>query len=417
MNIQKILITIFLLVTLAVNSYSQWTKIVSAPSQMYDDIFEAGGNLYLGSYGSGIYRSIDGTLTWQQINNGLNTFEALVIYQILISGSNMYAATIDGIYKSTNSGANWVKKSNGIIVGGGATYAFTLSIFEFSGNLFTGSWTGIYRSTNNAENWLATNISGSSVSAINFTYHNGILFAAREAGTNPVGFKSSDNGVTWSTITSFNLPMITFFSEGMNLWAGTIDGVWLSTNDGLSWQMRNNGLTSDPYSSCIIRVGGTLVTSLKFGGSGIYRSSNDGLNWENIGTGLPFLNSIEKLIVYNSKMLAATSNGLWQRNISEIVVGVESQGASLPQAYKLYQNYPNPFNPRTVISYELRVTSFVSLNIFDISGKHITNLVNKKEDAGNYSIDFSGEGLPSGIYIYRLTAGDFTETKKMILLK
>jgi hypothetical protein len=134
--------------------------------------------------------------------------------------------------------------------------------------------------------------------AKNFTVHNGMLFAARETINNPVGYQSTNNGVTWSTITTYNFPMITFFSEGTNLWAGTIDGVWLSTNSGASWIHRSTGLSPDPYSSSIIRVNGTLLTSLKFGGSGIYRSSNDGINWED-RTGLPF--QVRLLIVYNGK--------------------------------------------------------------------------------------------------------------------
>lgn len=85
--------------------------------------------------------------------------------------------------------------------------------------------------------------------------------------------------------------------------------------------------------------------------------------------------------------------------------------------YSLYQNYPNPFNPITIISYELRVTSIVSLNVYDISGKFVKNLVNKRQNAGKYEVAFSGDGLPSGVYVYQLKAGNNTETKKMILLK
>lgn len=85
--------------------------------------------------------------------------------------------------------------------------------------------------------------------------------------------------------------------------------------------------------------------------------------------------------------------------------------------YSLYQNYPNPFNPITIISYELRVTSIVVLNIYDISGKLVKNLVNKKQSAGKYEAAFSGDELPSGVYVYQLRAGNTSETKKMILLK
>ena len=81
------------------------------------------------------------------------------------------------------------------------------------------------------------------------------------------------------------------------------------------------------------------------------------------------------------------------------------------------QNYPNPFNPSTKINYELQIANYVTLNIYDINGKLVKELVNEKQSAGSYSIDFDGSGLPSGTYIYRLQAGDFSETKKMVLLK
>ncbi|MBK7445855.1 MAG: T9SS type A sorting domain-containing protein [Ignavibacteria bacterium] len=90
--------------------------------------------------------------------------------------------------------------------------------------------------------------------------------------------------------------------------------------------------------------------------------------------------------------------------------------------FLLQQNYPNPFNPKTIINYAIpsnvkRQTSDVKLIIYNSLGKQITTLVNRKQNAGSYSVEFNGEGLPSGIYFYKIEAGDFTETKRMVLLK
>jgi hypothetical protein len=90
---------------------------------------------------------------------------------------------------------------------------------------------------------------------------------------------------------------------------------------------------------------------------------------------------------------------------------------SIPLAYSLSQNYPNPFNPSTVISYSLPAAGFVSLKIYDITGKEVTKLVNQKLDAGRYETEFFANSLASGMYFYKLEAGDFTETKRMILIK
>ena len=87
------------------------------------------------------------------------------------------------------------------------------------------------------------------------------------------------------------------------------------------------------------------------------------------------------------------------------------------KGYSLSQNYPNPFNPNTVVSFQIPVPGFVSLKIYDVMGKEVAKLVNEFKQAGNYSIDFNAANFPSGVYYYRLEAGDFTDTKKMILVK
>ena len=406
-----LLVSIFLLFSSF--SYAQWTKINSFPTVYVRDIIKSGNTFYAGATPAGVYRSTDGTVSWQQVNNGLNTSQALWVYQLMLSGNFLYAATDDGIYRSSDNGANWVKKSSGIIIGGGALYEFTVSIFEHNSVLFTGSWTGIYRSTNSGENWTATNITGTGILAKSFTVHQGILFAAREVNNTPVGYKSTDNGITWSPITNFSFSMITFFSEAANLWTGTIHGAWLSTNSGGSWMQRSTGLPPDPYNSSIIRVNGVLISSVKFGGSGVYSSTNDGLLWVNAGAGLPFLSEISKLIVYNDKIIASTSDGLYQRVISQIT-GISSASSEIPNSFKLYQNYPNPFNPETKIKFSLPPPSkggvhFVRLIIYDVLGKEVTALVPPLRGGQ--------EGLKPGTYEVVLDASNYLVVFIIINLK
>ena len=93
------------------------------------------------------------------------------------------------------------------------------------------------------------------------------------------------------------------------------------------------------------------------------------------------------------------------------------QISGLPQNFNLTQNYPNPFNPSTKIEYSIPEASFVQLNVYDILGNKVAELVNEEQSAGSYRADFSGAGLSSGIYIGKLQAGNFTKTIKMSLLK
>ncbi len=85
--------------------------------------------------------------------------------------------------------------------------------------------------------------------------------------------------------------------------------------------------------------------------------------------------------------------------------------------YALQQNYPNPFNPVTTISYSLPVKSQVTLVVYNTLGESVVQLVNGEKEAGNYEAEFNAISLPSGIYFYRIQAGSFVETKKMVLMR
>jgi hypothetical protein len=99
-----------------------------------------------------------------------------------------------------------------------------------------------------------------------------------------------------------------------------------------------------------------------------------------------------------------------------IISGVEQLTDGI-KAYSLSNNYPNPFNPSTTISYSVPEIEFVTLKIYDVLGNEIATLVNEEKELGSYEVEFYGTGIVSGIYFYRLQAGSFVETKKMILMK
>lgn len=97
--------------------------------------------------------------------------------------------------------------------------------------------------------------------------------------------------------------------------------------------------------------------------------------------------------------------------------GVIQNGSGIPDQYNLSQNYPNPFNPVTNIKFSLPKSSFISLKVFDLAGREVAVLANGELNAGNYSADWNAADVSSGIYFYTLKAGDFSETKKMMLVK
>ncbi|MBI5403940.1 MAG: T9SS type A sorting domain-containing protein [Ignavibacteriae bacterium] len=97
--------------------------------------------------------------------------------------------------------------------------------------------------------------------------------------------------------------------------------------------------------------------------------------------------------------------------------GVNLISSDIPAEYKLYNNYPNPFNPNTIIKYQITNSKFSTLKIFDILGREVKTLVKEFQKAGVYEVSFDADGLPSGIYFYRLQSGDFADVKRMILIK
>jgi hypothetical protein len=111
------------------------------------------------------------------------------------------------------------------------------------------------------------------------------------------------------------------------------------------------------------------------------------------------------------------SDGAWIRPISEMITSVEEFSADLPTYFGLDQNYPNPFNPSTTIRFELPRASLVNLTVFDILGRQVSRLVNERRNAGVYEVKFDGSNLASGVYFYRLQAGNFVQSKRFLLLK
>jgi hypothetical protein len=100
-----------------------------------------------------------------------------------------------------------------------------------------------------------------------------------------------------------------------------------------------------------------------------------------------------------------------------IFVGINNNSKTIPDKFSLSQNYPNPFNPVTKIEYQVSKSTDVHINVYDMLGREVAALVNEFKQAGVYNIDFNASNLASGVYFYKMTAGDFTAEKKMSLVK
>ena len=96
-------------------------------------------------------------------------------------------------------------------------------------------------------------------------------------------------------------------------------------------------------------------------------------------------------------------------------IGIQNNSGEI--GYKLEQNYPNPFNPKTVINYSLPKQETVSIKVYDVLGNEVVTLINGRQNAGDHSVEWDAQNFASGVYYYKLTAGSFEQTRKMILVK
>ncbi len=192
-------------------------------------------------------------------------------------------------------------------------------------------------------------------------------------------------------------------------WEGTI---LRTTNGGTSWISQTSGTRNNLYGvSFADSNNGTAVGVL----GTILRTTNGGASWINQISGttnlllaVSFTDSDNGTAVGWVGTILRTTNG----GVTFIEVSKEKVSSFL-----LMQNYPNPFNPSTTINYQIPALNFVTLKVYDVLGNEVVTLVNEEKPAGEYEVEFNASSLSSGIYFYRLQAGSFVETKKMVLLR
>jgi hypothetical protein len=152
---------------------------------------------------------------------------------------------------------------------------------------------------------------------------------------------------------------------------------------------------------------------------GVFLTTDRGASWNTINDGLTPV-SILSLEASATTLFAGTqNNGVWTRPLSQVITGVSNNGNLRPDEFKLEQNYPNPFNPTTTIQFTVPrgSTERITLRVFDALGRELTQLVDGNRPAGTYSVNWNATAMASGMYFVRLTAGELTLTRRMVLMK
>ena len=234
--------------------------------------------------------------------------------------------------------------------------------------------------------------------------------------------RSSDKGDSWEHLNP-GIPV-----EDLDFWGDDLHKVIIadrfsmriSINDGLDWNevfttdsLFIQSITFSKKGTRIVLAANTIYYDLPR--SYLFLSIDDGNNWEQIT--LPIFDLIVGMEIEDESIFLATiMSGIYKVKLSEVKIKNPGKNIRIND-YLLYQNYPNPFNPSTTLKYEIPREGNVTPKVFDVLGREIRTLINKEQPQGNYSIDFNASSLTSGIYFYRIQAGQFVKCKKMILLR
>jgi photosystem II stability/assembly factor-like uncharacterized protein len=224
-------------------------------------------------------------------------------------------------------------------------------------------------------------------------------------------FQQINEGLNYSFVRPPVIRALTIFGKGLY---SIIDGNIMFLERGTAqWYQMQMGLSGTPYLLCT--VGKTLVTVTT---DGLFTLQRDDTTWTRATRQIESPPPMLTMATDGTMLYAGTQwTGVWRRPLSDLITAVCDAIPLAPFGYQLEQNYPNPFNPSTTIRFSLPSRSLVTLKIYDVLGKEVETIVNKELSIGTYSVKWNAESMPSGVYFYRLKAGGYTETKRLILMR
>ena len=341
----------------------------------YPDVTPPGEWAWAGGNHGTVLRTSNSGLSWEVLNL-LTTFDFNSI-QFIDINTGWVVGKAGEVYKTTNRGIDWTQQETG-----NTAEWHSVNFANANTGWVAGEAGLVYKTTNGGINWThqETGNNADWYSA-NFRDEN-TGWVAGKAG---LVYKTTDGGWSWThqeTGVNVDLHSIKFTDENTGWVVGNNGKILKSIDGGWSWTSQNSGTSKDLH-----RVDLLYTTPKGFGG---------------------FSQAMTGYVVGAEGTILKTTNG---------GVFVSSNNNSIPDKYVLHQNYPNPFNPSTTIVFDLPKSGFVSLKIYDILGREVAVLLNRKLKAGTYTGDWNADDYNSRIYFYRLKAGDFVETKKMVLLK
>ena len=394
----------FMVINVGLSQIDFWT-LTNGPNDVVVSSFAVNsGNWVYAGTSRGVYRSTDNGSSWTGIGPADTAFSSVAI------GTNgRIFAGGRGIFRSSDDGAHWTSLVLDTL-SPFTYYIYSLAV-DAGGTVFAGCFT-IFRSTDNGEHWTSpwSKPDGQTIVPVPA----GPIFAGDYSGV----YRSSDEGQSWdrkihglddTTVGALGYDQTGYVYAG--IW-GT--GIYRSPDNGENWERADSGVTNHYIST----IASNAIDQVFAGtaGGGVFRSTDNGDHWQSVNSGLTN-QDIKCLAMSPDGYLYAGTNGGGIFRSAQTTLGLQRMAAGIPAEIELSQNYPNPFNPSTKIKYSLPKSGYVTLTIYDILGREFSTLVNVYQDAGYKSVQFNADNLPSGVYFYRLQAGTFTETRKLVVLR
>ncbi len=430
----KKLFYILFFFALANTAFSGWTIVNTGTTNDFTSVNVLTSQLYFATavnnstWAGVLFKTTNGGTNWTQLQfpSGFNYPQALDMSE---NGMNGIVAG-SSILMTSNGGLNWVSLYTpsdtvvffGVNVVGDSPPALWAVGNKASGQTITG--TVIVRCSNiMSGNAAMVRMSlPPSMSSYQLTSVRAIDSTTCFIGVNghPVFdgiLKTTNKGVNW-TQTSTNMEIWSVSvsrDDGRGYAVGgynALCGIFRTTNNGMNWEsvfsLNHSALKGLFRGAYVYAVGneGIIIKGNYFGD--MWWQQNSGVTTD--------LNAVEAVDENSDVAVAVGDNGLILKT-TDGGIGIQNISSEVPSSFTLHQNYPNPFNPVTNIKFDIQKSSDVKIIISDVMGREITTLVNEQLKPGTYNVDWDAINYPSGVYFYRLTAGDFAETKKMILIK
>ncbi|MCG3118684.1 MAG: hypothetical protein ALAOOOJD_00938 [bacterium] len=413
--------------------HAQW-QAVPAPADRVFTFVQSGARIFAGSEDSGIWLSSNGGVSFAIYPTGLAEMN-FDIRGFEVHNDTLWAGIAGGgVCRSTNGGTTWSVFNDGF-----ETQSFVIGVKQIGDTVYAAvDWaiglqpSGVYKSSVKQAGWKRTGTgfptSLAGVTSFVATQSGVMLVSAALAGLRGNVQVSVDNGNTWLNRRIANVADVyTLEAEADTVYAGTSNGLYVTKDFGASWQ-RLGAQFQNTVVDDILLYNRTLFAAVD--GVGVVFSIDGGATWSVMTGNLPIDNDfVSALFIHAGKIFAGLSaaHGVWNAPLP--MTGVD-ENKNVPRAAILEQNYPNPFgnaatspvlsggNSSTTISFTLPKAEFVTLKVYDMLGKEVAAIMkHERKAAGTNMVVFNAQHLPSGYYFYRLTAGSFTMTKKMLLLR